>query len=144
LISDPKHPITCLSRFPAHLFPMPGNVISKFQFCSSICRSLVICLYSHIYMCTDSNDYIFLLLFLELKLLCRIAEMVFSRGDVKIEAVSVSNLATLLLGKIYMCTCIHIYICVFISSYMFNINMCISINIYMSIHAYICLHVCKN
>ena len=36
----------------------------------------------------------------ELKLLCRIAEGVFSRGDVIIEPTSVANLATLLLGMI--------------------------------------------
>jgi Down-regulated in metastasis len=37
---------------------------------------------------------------LELKLLCRIAERIFSRGDVALDPVSVSNLATLLLGML--------------------------------------------
>jgi hypothetical protein len=36
----------------------------------------------------------------ELKLLCRIAERVFSRGDVPIEPVAIANLATLLLGML--------------------------------------------
>ena len=37
---------------------------------------------------------------LELKLLCRIAERVFSRSDIAIDSVSICNLATLLLGML--------------------------------------------
>ena len=38
--------------------------------------------------------------FTELKLLCRIAERVFSRSDISINSVSICNLATLLLGML--------------------------------------------
>ena len=50
-----------------------------------------------------SNIYFIILLYniiSELKLLCRIAERVFSRGDVISQSVSICNLATLLLGML--------------------------------------------
>ena len=108
-----------LSNYLFHFLSITFCLFLALSVCLSVCLSISVRLFQFVYFSTSSycrrhshptlifaipsNIHFIVLLFnfiSELKLLCRIAERVFSRGDVAIQSVSICNLATLLLGML--------------------------------------------